>query len=177
MEKKTVYDIHFSGLSLGTHIFDYKIDNTFFSLFEYADIKEGSLEVSLTLEKQERMLILNFTLTGFIVKPCDRCLEDVNLPLEGTNRIILKYGTSYKEVDDEIITIPETMHTFNIAEVLYEFIQLAQPMQCLHPDDENGISLCNQQMLDRMYGTEKEESIDPRWAALAQLKNRDKKKE
>lgn len=175
MDKKTVYNIQFSGLSLGTHIFDYKIDNTFFSLFEYGDIKEGDVDVSLAFEKQERMIILDFTLSGFIVKPCDRCLEDVNLAIDGENRIILKYGPSYKEEDDQIITIPETTHTFNVAELIYEFIQLAQPMQCLHPDDENGISLCNQQMLDRMNSTDKEESIDPRWAALAQLKNRDKK--
>ena len=57
---------------------------------------------------------------------------------------------------------------------VYESIMLALPIQVLHPDDENGNSTCNPEILKIMNehspDAKKEDEIDPRWEALKKLK-------
>ena len=56
---------------------------------------------------------------------------------------------------------------------IYETICLALPHRIVHPDDENGNSTCNPEVLKKlesMSQTEKPQEIDERWAALKDLK-------
>lgn len=170
MSRKTGYNIAFGGLKLGTHHFDYKIDDKFFSNFEHLNILQGDVDVSILLEKQDSMINLHFAINGSIVRECDRCLEPFNLHIEGENKLIIKFGHKYSELDDEIIIVPETTHTIDVAKYICEFIQLAIPMQSIHPDNEDGESECNAEMLERMEIVQPEKEVDSRWDALKSLK-------
>ena len=66
------FSVPFTGLKLGTHDFDFELDDRFFNAFEYSLIKSGSLKVNLELEKQETMLILRFKVTGTVNLDCDK---------------------------------------------------------------------------------------------------------
>ena len=66
------FRISFRGLSLGTHFFEWKLDKKFFEAIENPDILDCHLEVNLELEKQERMMTLNFLISGHLNGTCDR---------------------------------------------------------------------------------------------------------
>ena len=62
------YLVVFGSLQIGFHDFEYQLTEEFFSSLEQDLIHEGDVHVLLKLEKSERRLLLDFTLTGW-VKP------------------------------------------------------------------------------------------------------------
>ncbi|HKJ79252.1 MAG TPA: DUF177 domain-containing protein, partial [Prolixibacteraceae bacterium] len=69
-------------------------------------------------------------------------------------------------------------HQLNLAQLIYEYISLAIPLKRVHPEDKNGDSQCDTEMLDKINNyvqpevdKDEEENVDPRWAALKKLKN------
>jgi uncharacterized metal-binding protein YceD (DUF177 family) len=164
--------IPFSGLKIDIHHFDFVIDKKFFDAIEYAELENGSIELDLNLIKQERMMIFEFDFKGWVEVVCDRCLEKFDHPVDGHERLIVKFGEAFEEQSDEVVIIPERAYEFNISSYLYEFIKLSLPMQVIHPDDENGNSTCNKEMLDRLSNHHEETESDPRWDALKKLKEK-----
>jgi uncharacterized metal-binding protein YceD (DUF177 family) len=57
---------------------------------------------------------------------------------------------------------------------MYEYVATALPIRHVHPDDENGLSTCDTEMLnllDKMQQKDDDEKeIDPRWEKLKELK-------
>ncbi len=164
--------IPFRGLALDIHHFDFVINNKFFEAIEYAELEGGLVNVSLELIRQERMMILEFALEGHIGVICDRCLDPLQQPIQGRERLIIKFGEKYEEQSDEVVIIPEGVYEFDVSTYIYEYICLLLPIQRIHPDDENGNSTCNRDMLNRLSSDDKEPDTDPRWEALRKLKEK-----
>lgn len=162
------YDIQFSGLKLGNHLFTYSLDNEFFEYYKYPEILGADIHAEVNLEKKSNMLVLDFTLQGKATSICDRCAEacEVKISLED-ERVILKFGVADSEKNDEIITLDEGSHTFNIADLLYEFSVIALPMFKTHPE-----GACNPEVLKILekLKVKNEEKTDPRWSALKNIK-------
>ncbi len=162
--------IPFRGLKLGEHHFDFEIDDKFFDATETVDIEHGQVHVDVDLTRQERMLILECGIAGRVELKCDRCLEPYDQPVSGRERLIVKFGEDWDEESDEVIIIPESEYQIDISQYLYEFINLLIPMQHIHPDDENGNSTCDPDMIARLGQHSNEQASDPRWDALKKLK-------
>ena len=64
---------------------------------ENADIEDSNLNVELMLEKQDRMMILNFIIRGEVQVLCDRCLELLFLPVDIDEKYFVKFGPEKKE--------------------------------------------------------------------------------
>ena len=69
--KKRDFDIAFRGLALGPHEFQYDLDDTFFTLFEYSDYQGLIGKAELMMLKSETVLDLEWRFTGNIEAPCD----------------------------------------------------------------------------------------------------------
>lgn len=164
--------IPFSGLKLGEHHFDFEIDSTFFDHFEYSEIKQGAVNVHLSMEREEKMLVMHFTLEGTITVPCDRCNEPVDLEINGDEDLIIKFGSDFIEESETVQIIPEGETQIDLSPFLYEYIHLAMPVRRVHPDDENGNSLCDPEILKRLEELPAPSGPDPRWEALNKLKTK-----
>ncbi len=164
--------IPFVGLKLGKHRFHYRIDKKFFEAIRYAELKEGMLDVVLELDKQERMIIMDFHIHGKLGVICDRCLEPFLKEVDIQKELIFKLGSAYSEESDDIIIIPETDHQIDVSHYIYEFIMLSIPLSVLHPDDEKGNSTCNKTMLEHLNKLQGSAQHDPRWDELKKLKNK-----
>lgn len=166
--------IPISSLEPGDHQFDFTIDEQFFEKFDESEVKQGKVQVHVDVQKQATMVVMNFELKGSVGLVCDRCLGDFDYPFSSTERLIVKYGAVSEEESDEIITIQESEHELNIAQYLYEYIHLTLPMKRIHPEDEQGNSLCDKEVLKKLEELEiKEEhqdEADPRWDVLKNIK-------
>ncbi|RLD59003.1 MAG: DUF177 domain-containing protein [Bacteroidetes bacterium] len=159
--------IPFVGLKEGVHDYEFEIGKSFFESFEYSEIEQGSIRAEVSMEKKERMLIFNFRLSGEVQLPCDRCLAPLNMPIEGADRLIVKFGLEYEEESEEILVIPETDSQIDISSFIYEYIMLKLPIQKIHPEGEN---LCDQTVVEKLE-QHAQADTDPRWDALKDLKN------
>lgn len=160
--------IPFVGLKEGVHDYAFDVDIKFFESFDNSEIISADVHVDVSLERQERMLIFSFSTKGKLVLPCDRCLGELLLPVEGKDGLIVKFGQEWEEESDEIIVIPEKESHIDISTYIYEFIMLKLPIQRVHPEGEG---LCDPQVISKL-NEYRETGTDPRWAALEQLKNR-----
>ena len=157
--------IPIKGLSLGEHYYDFVVREAFFEQFAFQGIHHGELKLSLNIEKESGLMIFLFHFDGSLQLICDRCLDEYTQPLQDNFRLIVKYGEKEEEISEELITIPFEESHLDIEQYVYEFIQLMVPMKRVHPDDENGNTTCNIEMLKKLETFEKIET-DPRWDAL-----------
>jgi uncharacterized protein len=170
------YRIPFSGLAAGKHDFEFEINDKFFDCYEHSLVKKGNLTANVSLQKQEAMLIVNFDIQGTIKLNCDVCLAEFDAPVSFQERIIVKFiNEEWDNETDEVIILNKTDHELDIANLLYEYINVQVPYytKCT----EQGVNItCDPEMLAKISSEEEgsdieEENIDPRWAALKNIKN------
>ncbi len=185
MGKFELYRIDLKNLTPGVHEFDYLLENKFFVDIDGDQFQKGKVHVHLTLKRTAMVFELNFHSEGIVVIPCDRCLDDMEQPIETDNRLYVKFGSEYAEESDEILIIPEDDGTLNIAWFLYEFVALAIPMKHVHAPGK-----CNKAMSAKLSQhrarsiddedddfedmndneiSEQNVPTDPRWDALKGL--------
>ncbi len=170
MEKSNrAFLIPVKGLEPGEHHYDFVVEDAFFEEFAFQDIHHGKVTLSLNIEKESRLMLLLFHFDGSLQLACDRCLDEYSQPLHGDFRLIVKYGEKKEEVSDELVTIPFEDSYLDIGQYVYEFIRLMIPMKRIHPDDEDGNTTCNIEMLKKLETFEETET-DSRWDALKDLK-------
>ena len=173
------------NLSSGVHEYKYTLDNKFFIDIDGAEVQKGKVNVLLTVKRSLMMFEMNSQIDGVIWVPCDRCLDDMELPIETKNRLVVKFGKEYAEESDEIVIIPEDEGAINLAWFLYEFVALTVPMKHVHPpgkcnkamssklkkhatkssDDDNDFDGGDDVVVDEDVA----DTADPRWDALKGL--------
>ena len=173
MDVTKQYAIAWKGLKNGTYRFDFKVDNALFEAYGSTDIKDGDLSVGVTLERGESMLSLQTVIRGTVTVACDRCLEDMELPIEAQERMEAKFGEESSE-DDACVTVAEDEGILDVAWLIYELTALAIPVRHVHAPGK-----CNPAMIRVLEehsavrsGEGDEKATDPRWAALEQLKKK-----
>jgi uncharacterized protein len=168
------FSISFSGLMTGMHHFEFEINDRFFENFEYSVIKSGQVHVDVELDRKEKMLTLLFSLKGKVKLECDRCLADYDQEIISSPQLILKLGKTRREETDEIESIPETSNEVNVAQYIYEYINLALPVKKVHPLNKKGEPGCDKIILEKLKehqtGKQNNEEADPRWDALKNIK-------
>ena len=176
MRKLKDYIIPFVGLKLGKHQFEYEIDNEFFEHFEYDDFNSAKVQVELTLEKKTTLLELTFKASGTVNVFCDLTNEPYDQPISSELLLVVKFGDSYNDENDDLLILPHGEYEVNVAQYIYELIVLAVPSKRIHPGVEDG-SL-QSDVLDKLAELspkekeiKEEEDIDPRWNKLKNLLN------
>lgn len=151
------YTIAHKGLSIGNHDFEFKVDDSFFNAVEGTDILGGEAEVKLRVQKQGNMLVMDFDITGSVRVECDRCLEEVELPVDVESTLQVRFSETENESDGDIMWLNPAETEISLAQYIYETIYLSLPCQRVHEDDENGNSGCDPEMLARFKVVDQDE--------------------
>ena len=175
-EKRDDYKIRIAGVDIGTYSYSMVCDKAFFELSEISEVEDGLLNLQIEMDKSEKMLDLKFHFAGEVVAPCDRCLDPVTIPMDFDEQLIVNLVPEVEEDfenDENIWMVDENIYELDLFHFIYETIRLALPHRIVHPDDENGNSTCNPEVLKKLESlsqSEKPQEIDERWAALKDLK-------
>ncbi len=169
MEALKEFIIPIEGLSIGVHQFDFQIDKEFFDHFENAPVEDGNFMMQLHFDKRPDMLVLTFEFTGTFLADCDRCLEAINIPVQGNQQLLVKYSDKATE-DAEIVYITKDTPLLNVAKYAYESICLNLPITKVCDAIDN--PPCNENMLDYLNRTDEEDEKagNPIWEALKNFK-------
>ena len=149
--------IPLNGLSTGRSCFEWHADGKFFGRFEQSEILDADLDVTVTVEKAGRYIGVDCNIDGTVTVACDRCLEDLVMPVHTASLMSVKFGESGSEStasegDREIIMLPESDTDLDLSQVVYDYAALSLPMQKVHPEGE-----CNPETL-KYLSTEEEAS-------------------
>jgi len=164
MKKFAEYDIQFAGLSAGVHHYDYELNALFFKEYGDEEFDSARIYVGLDFEKSDQVLTLNFKMKGVIHTKCDRCLDKVSVEVDDSNVLIVRFDSEINPEDavDDVIVISRAGNSLNIAQHIYDFVNLALPMRVVH---EAGA--CNPE-IDKII---KQKSVvtDSRWDKLKSI--------
>ncbi|MFS4455060.1 YceD family protein [Maribacter sp. 2304DJ31-5] len=171
--KQKEFNIPFSGLKQGKHEFKYNIDATFFDSFEYDEFNNTDIDLKVLLNKTSTMMELELEALGIVNINCDLTSEPFDQKIEANLGLIIKFGETYDDEDDEILILPHGEHQVNIAQYVYEMLVLAVPQKRVHPGIADGT--LKSDVLDRLKELEPKETKienkenDPRWDELKKL--------
>lgn len=73
--------------------------------------------------------------------PCDRCLDPIDIDVDTTYHITVKYGEDYNDETDDLLIIPQSDTYINVAYMLYDTLVLTIPLRHVHP-----LGKCNRAM-------------------------------
>ncbi len=179
MSKTKEYVIPFVGLKLGKHKFEYQINNAFFEIFDYNEFQNSDIRVSVVLDKKSNLLEIDFKHKGTVNVPCDLTSEDFDLPVKGKLKLIVRFGDTYNNDNEELLIVPFGEFEIDISQYIYEMIVLSIPLRRVHPGIKDGSlktealtklkELAIEEQKKKKKEEKKEENIDPRWDKLKQL--------
>jgi len=186
MSKFEQYNIILKDLTTESRVYEYLLDDLYFKKIDSPEAQKGNVKATVTVQKKQTTFELRFNLDGEIYIPCTRCLDDMEQPIHYKEKLQVKFGDKFSE-ENEIVIIPESEGSINIAWFLYEFIVLNIPIKHVHVSGE-----CNKTMVNKLkhhithrkddeedetdidYGDESDFSedeiqIDPRWESLQNI--------
>ena len=146
-----IFSIPLNGLAAGETRFSWHAGKEFFDSFENTEILDADVDIEVRVEKSGRYLGVECEVEGEVVVECDRCLEDLKMPIETDIALSVKYGDEesqedHQEGEREIIFIPQDSAELDMSQIIYDYICLSLPMQRTHEEGE-----CNPDAM-KFYG-------------------------
>lgn len=170
MGKFSQFKLQLKSMPEGIDREEYHLDKAFFMDMESDGVRDADLTVVLTTNHHAGVYDLQFQVTGNITLLCDRCLDDMELPIETGYHITVKYGEDYNDDSDDLLEIPESDNYLNVAYMIYDTVMLAIPIKHVHP-----LGKCNRAMsaILKQHSAlpidTDDSPTDPRWDALKEM--------
>jgi len=178
MSRRREFEIAFVGLKPGVHEYNYSIDDRFFDAFQQQDFRNCNANVKLLLEKNSSFMLLRFEIGGKLEVTCDRCNNELPLDLWDEFTVTVKMVEdpeimNGQEDDPDVYYISRGESHLDVADWIYEFINLSIPMQKTCGYEKMDGPHCNKaamEMLRKMDAGEIPKQ-NPIWKDLEKFKN------
>lgn len=172
-----------------TATYDFLLDNQFFANIDGPEVQKGKVNVKLNVKKTSKAFELDFQTEGVVRVPCDRCLDEMELPITSSDKLFVKFGKGFAEESNNMVVIPEEEGEINVAWFMYEFVALTIPMKHVHapgkcnksmmgklskhlkttPDEDQDQEIFDSSADEVIEDTDDSKEIDPRWNELKKI--------
>ena len=126
-----------SGLAPGRTSFLWHVRKAFFGEFDNTDILDADISVEAIVEKEGKDIYLDLALDGTVKVICDRCLSEVELPVEAAPRFVIRFDPSAPEMEgDREVLVADDPAGLDLHQVVYDYIYMSLPIQRTHPEGE-----------------------------------------
>ncbi len=184
MSKFEPYNIKLKELKNPVEVFEFELNDEYFKKIDSPEreVEKGNIKAKVTVRKKEKIFEILFELEGVALVPCNRCLDDMEQPVNYKEKLNVKFGDRFSE-ENETVIVPEAEGSINIAWFLYEFVVVSIPIKHVHAPGE-----CNKNMTSKLKRhisrrkdddddeadiefddddiTEDDIPVDPRWEGL-----------
>ena len=166
------YNVELKGLKEQQAVYQWTVDQDFFTVVEGDEVQNGKVGVNLTVSKESGLYRLSFSVEGTVIVTCDRCLDDMPLDIANSGELKVKLGADFGD-DGDVVIVPEVQGFVNVAWYIYEFIALAIPIKHVHAPGK-----CNKGMMEKLdeltVGEDQEDEsgqdvTDSRWDDLKNM--------
>ena len=135
--------IPLNGLPAGKSSFSWHAGKEFFEAFDNSEILNADLNVCADVEKSGSYLGVDLHIGGTLTVACDRCLEDLGMPVDETVLLSIKFGSEpaegeadASEGERETVYLPADGSDIDLSQTVYDYACLALPLQRVHPEGE-----------------------------------------
>lgn len=163
------FSIPFSSLKDGSHEFAFNVTDSFFEAFPFSEIKKGNVKIDVTMVKSFHIMTLNIKMKGEVEQVCDRCGNDYRQPIEGERILVVHLNADSFEDEDDLISLPESVHALDLSQYLYEYISLLVPSRRVCGGNPEGSNECDPEVIKKLEelragsdSDEEQKSTDPR---------------
>ncbi len=141
------YKIHISGLKPGRYSYEFPVDGELFREYGNTQIFDAALTAAVVMEKGGGWMNVSCHTVGTVTVECDRCLEDLVIPMDFTAELAIKSAKTGEAgaEDDELMIIDPSDGEVDLKQFIYDYICLNLPLKKVH--DEGG---CNPEVLRRL---------------------------
>jgi len=133
MSENNHYIIDLQRLPIGSHSFDFQLDDDFFEQLEKSEILRGDVTCKATLNLREEDYQLSIAVRGTVFVVCDRCLDPMPIEIDDEQEIF----SEDEETNDQMVNA----QMVNLSWLAYEIVSINIPIVHSHQPGE-----CNKQM-------------------------------
>ena len=126
MSEKTAHIVQLDKLELGEHLFDFQLDNSYFSTIENSELLGGTVDVKVRLILHEEDFAVDMDIVGQVQVTCDRCLDSMDVDVD---------------IYEEEMELEDDAKQLDLAWLAYELIIVNLPL--VHSHQDGG---CNPEM-------------------------------
>ncbi len=183
MEEKAYYkqfDIKVGNRKEGIYNEHLNVNHLFFEKHINDYVSDGNVDIDLTIDCRERMIFLTFDMKGYLISTCDLCLESLTLPINCTEKLILKVTENITDInnnDESIVFISKNDYLYNVEQIIFEYLMMTIPIRKEHSNTND--DMCNQDMLNLLKQFERSNKQDEMgnamWNALKNIKLEEEK--
>lgn len=132
------------------------------------------VDADIAVRRLESTLYVSISFTGSVERECDRCLKSFTEGVVGSVDFILQQAEDSEEYEGEVdcYRYRDEQDEVDFSQTLYDAMLLKLGYRALCKTDCEGLGGA-EPVEDEMASTE-DESVDPRWAALAKMKKNNK---
>ncbi|MCI1720668.1 MAG: DUF177 domain-containing protein [Bacteroidales bacterium] len=141
------YKIQISGLAQGKHDYEFPVKGDFFREFDNSQIKDASLVAKVELDKGSGWMNVSCNVVGTVVTECDRCLDDLEIPMDFTADVAVKAAKLGEKTEstDEFLIIDPSEGELDLKQFIYDYICVNLPLKKVHEEGK-----CNPKMLKKL---------------------------
>ncbi|MCX7606317.1 MAG: YceD family protein [Bacteroidia bacterium] len=135
------YRLVISQLPQGETLHEWEIRADLFEIIGSSyDILDLSVQAQVRARREAGHLRLELHLKGWVIVPCDRGLEPIQLPIETSHEQIYSWDTLYlpPEGTEEFYTLGPREDSVDLAQSFYDYICLAIPSKRVRPTCPDG---------------------------------------
>ena len=167
MDRLREYKIAFRGLGEGKHFYEFVLNEVFFDCYESTKGTKGVVDAKVEIKKSSLLMEVKIKISGTVKAICDRCLGEMEVPVEGEMNLYVKQSVREEGNEDDYIIVSPEDDFLDLSSYLYETYMLHYPIRVVHPEGE-----CDEDMQEVLHKYIKEEDAkptDPRWDELRKL--------
>ena len=114
------------GLKAGKNAFERHLDGEFFAIFGNEEILAAELDAAVEVDVDGCEIMVSCKVDGSVTVQCDRCLEDLQIPVE------VSFESDEYDFSDAI----------DLSQDIYDYVLVSLPMCRVHEDGG-----CNEETL------------------------------
>lgn len=148
------YVIHLGGLKNGVEEYAFQIGKEFFEKGGSDIIRDARLSASVSVRKSGSYIAVDFDIEGEVVVPCDRCMEDLDVPVDQHFSVTVKFvkDAGDGDSDEDFIVLEPEQTELDLSQIIYDYVIVGLPVHNVH-----NISDCNPEVV-KILGLEEKEA-------------------
>lgn len=125
-----------NGWAAGKLEKSFAVGKEFFQAFENEEIIGADVNVKCKASKRGQEILLDLEMGGHVTVVCDRCLENLDLPVSVSAALVSRTEEGGDESADgrEVLLHEVTDQQLDLGQIVYDYICLSLPMQRVHPE-------------------------------------------
>ena len=168
-EENISYLIDIKGFSHGKQRFEFPLNMDFFDSMGNNRLSDTEdMSAVIEVERSGSRTEMTLKISGNVIVECDRCLNEIVIPMDIDNRIEVKFAEGLDETDDDnSIIVDPNIGEIDMSQLIYDTVMLSVPMVNYHIDGE-----CDEDIVNKLNEEREDEKKTTPFSNLKDLMNK-----